>query len=66
MTFPLTLKIAFVLWLFHWQGMYLLRDIESHPYPSAKARQRRDAIRGLFVIIRVVIILLATVTIVQL
>ena len=66
MTVPVTAKIAGVLFLWHWIGMYLRRNIESHPHPSAKARTQRDSIRGLMTIVRAVIAGLATIALIQL
>lgn len=66
MILPLSLKIALGLALFHWQGMYLVRDAEEKARYSAKQRARADSIKGLFVIIRAVVVVFATLGIVQL
>lgn len=66
MIIPLSLKIAASLWLFHWQAIYLLRDVEEKAHMSARYRRQRDGIRGLLVIVRVVIILIALVGIIEL
>jgi len=66
MIVPITAKIAGVMFLWHWVGMYLLRNIENNPHLSARQRAQRDSIRGLMLIVRTLAALLAAVTIILL